>query len=153
MAWVILRFVLLAPAIACFMFNLIDSPQHQAIALSTFAAIANFVFACAVVSLYGLVFAFPVTGALAAICGFIYGLVLTRNGGDNFPPSLRMLVGGLSGFFCATIPGTFVLLARGATVDVSGLLPWSVAGTLSGAICALTVGKRLHAQLLSKYAT
>lgn len=144
------RFLLIGPAIGSIVFIIVSGftyshvsttavstiPEHIGIGTQVLNAIAVWSFGCLI--------AYPMAGIPAAICGVIYWFILRQHTSGNFKWPLRVLIGGVVGFICASA-FVGILFASSYRGDVLTLfLNWGVSGTASGALCALSISQNIY---------
>ena len=139
MTKLILRFLILAPAIGCLVFLAVlglSKPSHSQLSISFAAELAHggpVLF----------VIAYVIAGIPAALCGLIYWFILKKVSSVNFKWPVRMLVGGVVGTLSAIVFSRLHFSVLPFIKDPT-VIVWGVLGALGGAGAALTVGHRLY---------
>lgn len=147
MNWIIFRFLLVGPAVGTFAFVMADQLLDSAGVTTSNLASPGSLAAVPILSLYGLVFAYPVGGVPAAICGAVYAILLRHRTQHNPVALIRFLSGGLLGGCVISLFSSGLWSASQKSTVFAALFTWAAAGLLGGGVSALAVGNNLYALL------
>jgi hypothetical protein len=139
---IILRFVLLGPAIGDFVFVIINlfTKAYPLLSIDnmphTSEEFGMLILAIGMVWLYGLMLAYPLGSLPALACGFIYWLILKKYTNRNFVQIQRIITGALIGSVFTTFFGSLFLTPQN-NKTMAVMLTWAITGALSAGICAI----------------